>query len=509
MSQTPPVTNAAFASRSCGFLLHPTSLPGKHGSGDLGATGPVIEFAQRAGFGWWQMLPVHPPDGFASPYQSASSFAGHPDLIDLSGLVASGWLSKAVFKKARLPATEQCDFGGARSLRDRLLRLAFEKFNASPPPNLQPFKRAQAHWLADWALFEALTEEHDGAVWQTWKADLRDRTPSALRAARKRLAQEIRYHTFLQYVFDRDWRTLRTSAHAAKIRLLGDLPKFVAATSADAWTSPELFNLDASGKIAAEAGTPPDSFTRFGQRWGVPTYHIPAHRKTNHAWWIARVKRELELFDALRLDHFIGYARTYSIPAAKNSKGRYVRGLGRPLFEALTKELGQLPFLVEDLGDTGPDIERLRERFAFPGTKVLQFGLDGLDGGNPYLPHNWQRNTVAYTATHDNPTSLSWFKAHATREGTKKHGVTRPAITAYTGGGANIHRDMLRLLWTSVANTVIAPMQDVLGLGAGARMNIPGRAGGNWGWRLSDGQLTEKLAGELSSLANMTGRSAR
>lgn len=509
MSRSKTDNLQAFEQRSCGFLLHMTSLLGPHGSGDLGGAGPIIEFAERAGFGWWQMLPVHPPDGFASPYQSASSFAGHPGLIDLSALVRCGWLTKRVLNQSKLPSGNHCDFGKSNAVRNRLLRLAFDKFDQAPPAKLKLFKRVQAHWICDWALFSALTEEAKGATWQSWSDELRDRLPPALRAARKRLAREIRYHVFVQYVFDQDWQALRKRAQLAKLRLLGDLPKFVAASSADAWTHPELFCLDARGRIATEAGTPPDAFTRFGQRWGVPTYRVAAHRKTKYAWWIARIKRELELFDALRLDHFIGYARTFSIPAAKRSEGRYVRGLGRGLFEALAAEFGELPFIVEDLGDAGPDVDQLRERFGFPGTKVLQFGLDGLQGDNPYLPHTWKANTVAYTGTHDNPTSVSWFKAHPTREGTKKRGVTRPAITTYTGGtGQAIHRDMLRLLWTSAANTVIAPMQDLLGLDASARMNVPGRAGGNWSWRLRDGQLSNELASQLRLLANMTGRCA-
>ena len=516
MTKTRSGCSPIFDERSAGFLSHLTSLPGSQdaagapgspGSGDLGCTDVMLSFASKAGLGWWQMLPIHPPNGYASPYQSRSCFAGHSGLIDLASLVREGWLSKRALSTASIPATDQCDFARSQEIRKSLLMRAFGKFDQQPPQQLARFKREQKHWLADWALFEALIHEHNGAPWSNWEPQLRDRAPAALRSARKRLAREIRYHTFVQYVFDLNWQAFRSKANQAGVKLLGDLPKFVAADSADAWVQRNLFYLDTSGLIECEAGTPPDAFTRYGQRWGVPTYRVPEHRKQRYSWWIARVKRELQLFDALRLDHFIGYARTYSIPAAARSQGSYVRGLGRGLFDALVKELGPLPFLVEDLGDSGPDVEQLRKRFGFPGTKVLQFGLDGLDGGNPYLPHNWTPQMVAYSGTHDNPTSLGWFKAHAARPGSKRPGVSRRAILEYTGGTAPmIHNELRRLLWTSVANTVIMPVQDLLGLGASARMNIPGRAGGNWGWRLKPNQLDNQLSAELHSLGSMTGR---
>ncbi len=508
MSKKQARESDAFRARSAGMLLHITSLPGPHGSGDLGGVQPLLDFAQRAGLRWWQVLPIHPPDGFASPYQTSSSFAGHPGLIDLASLVRAKLLPKSAVTRAALDSGAQCDFAASQTLRERLLRRAFEKFDAAPPRELARFKKQHKNWLADWALFEALTREANGANWQDWSPELRDRQPTALVRARRRLAREIRYHVFLQFMFDANWREFRTRAASSNVKLLGDLAKFVAPSSADAWSHPNLFCLDKRGRIDLEAGTPPDAFTRYGQRWGVPTYRVAEHRRTGYSWWIARVRRELELFDGLRLDHFIGFARTFSIPRADRSQGRYTPGLGRGLFEALTAELGPLPFVVEDLGDAGPDVDRLRNRFGFPGMKVLQFGLDGLDGGNPYLPHNWQPETVAYSGTHDNPTSVAWFKAHAARPGSRsKPGVQRREILEYTGGQASkLHEEIIRVLWTSVAKTVIVPAQDLLGLGSEARMNIPGRAGGNWGWRLSAGELTDAVSDRLFSLSRMTGR---
>ncbi len=503
-----------FQTRSSALLLHLTSLPGPHGSGDLGGAQAVLDFMNKAGFGWWQMLPVHPPNGYASPYQSPSSFAGHAGLIDLSSLVREGWIPSSSLTRSSLDSGEHCDFKQSGELRERLLRRAFSSFaKASPPASkgFKAFQKAQAYWLEDWTLFSALSAERSKASWKDWEPELRDRVPRALLAARKRLRDELHYHAFVQYAFDQNWQEFRRQAAAAGVRLLGDLPKFVASDSADAWAQRDLFCLDANGRIEREAGTPPDDFSRHGQRWGVPTYRVKKHRSSKFKWWIERVRRELELFDGLRLDHFIGYARTYSVArgvSGKPDSGRYEAGLGQALFKALASRFGPLPFVVEDLGDSGPDVESIREQFGFPGMKVLQFGLDGLHGDNPYLPHNWTPETVAYTGTHDNPTTVGWFRAHAAKPGSRsKGGECKRSILEYTGGkGPRIHLELIRLLWTSVANTVIVPAQDLLGLGAEARMNIPGRATGNWSWRLSEAALTDELASSLHSLSHMTGR---
>lgn len=492
-----------FETRSAGFLLHPTSLPGKERTGDFGGAEFAIEFARATGLTWWQMLPVHPPDGFGSPYQSHSSFAGSIELIPLDDLVLEGWLSRKSLAGIRKHAAQD-----GRTLRERALRSAFEEFEVSVPREFTTYKRRQRHWLEDWCLFRALSDERQQARWQDWEPELRDREDKALRTAAKRLAGERRFHAFCQFAFDRSFARLRDKAGAIGLKLLGDVPKFVAKESADAWVHRDLFHLTSRGELAREAGTPPDHFTKHGQRWGVPTYRVAAHRKSAYSWWRARIARELEWFDALRLDHFIGYVRTFSIPAKRNAPGRYEKGLGAGLFRALHKELGGLPFVGEDLGNSGVDVERMLEQFQIPGTRVLQFGLDGLNGENPYLPHNWPRNSVAYTGTHDNPTTEGWFRKHRTRG---EHFPLRKDIQRYTGeSSGGFTQAALRTLWTSVANTVIVPFQDLLGLGAEARMNVPGRARGNWSWRLQEDDVVRasdaEFTRELRSLTEMTGR---
>jgi 4-alpha-glucanotransferase len=487
-------------------LLHPTSLPGRFGIGDLGPQARAfLDFLAGTGQCWWQMLPLGPIGAGHSPYQSYSSYAGNPLLISPEGLVDDGWLTPGDWKDYPVLPDDRVDFEAVTAAKETLLRRAFGRFQ---PGHLdfEAFCDDNAHWLDDYALYMALKEVHRGASWNSWERELIVREPKALARCRETLAGEILYYEFVQFAFARQWRALRESCRERKIQLIGDVPIFVALDSADVWARPELFQLDPEGKPLVVAGVPPDYFSATGQLWGNPLYRWEAHAGEKFAWWIARLAASTERVDLVRLDHFRGFEAYWEVPAGSPTAatGRWALGPGTAFLEALRDGLGGLPLIAEDLGEITTEVEALRDRFNLPGMRVLQFAFGGDPGSEFHLPHRYINHCIAYTGTHDNDTALGWFHAdHAgSTQDQERHVFERKFALRYLGtDGAEFHWDVIRLALGSVADTVIIPLQDVLGLDAGARMNTPGTATGNWAWRFPAERITP---GVRTRLADMT-----
>lgn len=491
--------------RPAGILLHPTSLPGPYGIGDLGpAAHAFVDFLARAGQQRWQILPLNPTGFGDSPYASPSAFAGNPLLISPDLLVAQGLLTQDDLADAPCTSPDRVPFGPVREWKLAVLRRAFARFerqgSSEMKAALEEFARAQADWLEDYLLFTVIRERFNWAVWTQWPTDLRTRRPFALDQARRELAEELRFQRFLQFLFFRQWAELRQAANQRGIRIIGDVPIFVAHDSADVWAHQELFLLDRTGQPTVIAGVPPDYFSPTGQRWGNPLYNWERVAEEGYAWWIARMRAALALVDIVRIDHFRGFVAAWHVPAEEETAehGRWVPGPGEALFAALRRAIDPLPIIVEDLGVITPDVDALRERLGYPGMKVLQFAFDS-GPHNIFLPHTYERRCVVYTGTHDNDTTVGWYRS---RNAAEKRRVRR-----YLGcNGRDISWDLMRLAWASVAETAIAPLQDVLALGSEARMNFPGRPSGNWGWRFRADALTEQHAERLRDLTETYGR---
>jgi 4-alpha-glucanotransferase len=499
--------------RSSGVLLHLTSLPGPHGNGDLGAE--ARRFAEDlAGTGqrWWQMLPVGPPGLGYSPYSARSAFAGSPLLIDLEALVQDGLLDSL---PKRLPS-DRVDFAAASALRNRELRRAFARWRAQGEKrSLAAFRRAARSWLDDDVLFSALREANGGRPWLEWDRDVRLRNPSALGKARRELASEIEFQVFQQWLFERQWRSFKKQCNALGVGLIGDLPFFVSHDSSDVWAHQDLFELDAEGRPTVVAGVPPDFFSETGQLWGNPHYRWSRLRRTRYAWWIERFEHGLTRFDALRLDHFIGFWRTWQVPAEAPTaeKGHWAKGPRDALLRILRRRRGgHLPFIAEDLGLVIPEVKALRDRFELPGMKLLQFAFGDDLQSHDFLPHNYPRRCAAYTGTHDNDTVVGWFSDCGGRERTARQcEAERRAALAYLGvsDAHDIHWRMIRAIFGSVANLAIVPMQDLLGLGSEARMNRPATEKGNWEWRMRDGAFSASVRERLAELTRIYDRAPR
>ena len=494
--------------RSSGVLLHPTSLPGPFGIGDIGPEAfRFADWLAGAGQTVWQVLPLGPTGFGDSPYQCFSAFAGNPLLLSPEALLADGALTTADLEGTpHFPATH-VDFGPVIEWKRALLSRAAARFASSAPPALRAqhdaWCAAQSSWLDDYTLFMALKDAHGGAPWCEWAAPLRSREPAALAAARKQHAEKVAEHRFLQFAFFRQWDALRAHAHARGLQLMGDAPIFVAYDSADVWARPELFFLDAEGRPTVVAGVPPDYFSETGQLWGNPLYRWDAHEREGFGWWIARVKALLATVDRVRIDHFIGFSRYWEIPAdAPDARsGRFCASPGHALFEAIEGALGQVAIVAEDLGVLTPEVEALRDRFAFPGMKVTQFAW-GSGADNMFLPHGWNANLVAYAGTHDNDTTVGWW--HQASDGERGH------MQAYLGREVREPAwDLIRLCMASVADTFVASAQDLLSLGGEARMNFPGKPAGNWSWRLREGALDDGVARRLRELTELYDRARR
>ena len=489
--------------RSAGILLHPTSLPGPYGIGDLGPEAErFLDWARDAGQSWWQILPLGPPDSHGSPYTSRSAFAGNPMLISPQLLHRQGLLEPADFDDPPSFSTDRVAFDRVGAWKSRLLRRSWDRFRSHATQEqreeLESFRRRNNVWLDDWTLFTTLRRREDRGWWR-WPPELKRREADALESARRSESDEIAFHGYLQWQFFRQWQRLKEEAGRRGIRVIGDLPIYVALDSAEVWANPHLFELDQEGRPQAVAGVPPDEFTRTGQLWGNPLYRWQRMAEDGYSWWVARLAATLELCDLVRLDHFRAFAAYWRVPAAEETAehGTWVDGPGLPLFEALRQALGDLPLIAEDLGVITRDVEALRRDAGLPGMKVLQFAFSEPD--SRHLPHRYQRSSVVYTGTHDNDTTRGWYR-----------GLDRAAkrrVRSTTGSGARrVHQALIRLAYTSVADLAVVPMQDVLGLGSEARMNVPGSAGGNWSWRLDASALEPKIAERLRSLAELSGR---
>jgi 4-alpha-glucanotransferase len=502
--------------RRSGILLHPTSLPGPHGAGDLGASAHrFVAWLGQAGQRIWQVLPLGPTGYGDSPYQALSSRAGNPLLVSLEVLRDEGWLTDADLAGAPAGSPDQAALHDAlRWKRERLAR-ASEAFRARAGAEqravLSGFRAREAGWLEDWALFSVLKEAQGGAPWTRWPAPLARREAAALREARARYAVAVEAEAFAQWCFFRQWEALRDRCRALDVTLVGDVPIYVAHDSVEVWTRPDLFELEPSGEPQAVSGVPPDYFSETGQRWGNPIYAWDRMAHEGYAFWVQRVRAALATVDRIRLDHFRGFEAFWRIPASCPTavEGAWVPGPGAPLFEALEKALGPLPFIAENLGVITPEVEALRRRFGFPGMAVLQFAFGNDPQAPTFRPHNYARDLVAYTGTHDNDTAMGWWGGGA--EGSVRTAADVEAEKAfaceYLGtDGHEMGWVMIRALLASVADAVVFPMQDVLGLGAPARMNRPATLGGNWGWRMRAGALTPALAARLARMTQVYGR---
>jgi 4-alpha-glucanotransferase len=491
--------------RASGILLHPTSLPGPAGIGDLGDTAyRFVDWLAMAKQRRWQIMPLGPTSYGDSPYACLSALAGNPLLIALDRLVQEGLLDQAALDSAPDFPADRVDFGQVGEWKMALLHHAFTRYSANAPADshaaFETFCAEQARWLDDFALFAAAKEFHGGAPWNMWDAALAQRQPLAIVEWRERLADGVRFQQFLQWQFFSHWDDLKRYANGRDIQIIGDIPIFVAYDSADVWANPNLFYLDATGNATVIAGVPPDYFSRTGQRWGNPLYRWDVLAKRSHDWWIERFRMTLALVDIVRLDHFRGFAAYWEVPASEDTavNGRWVPGPGAALFEAVQAQLGRFPIVAEDLGLITAEVEALRVGQDFPGMAVLQFAWGG-DAANIYLPHNHLRHMVLYTGTHDNDTTVGWWAS--ADEAIRNH------VRQYLGtSGEDIAWDFIRAALASVADTTIIPMQDVLSLGTEARMNLPGRAMGNWGWRLLPEQLDSERAQRLGLLTSMYGR---
>ena len=494
-------------SRSSGILLHPTSLPGPYGIGELGSHAHRwVDWLAAAGQTLWQVMPLGPTGYGDSPYQCFSAFAGNPYLISLERLEQEGLLSADDLAEGGDLPDARVDYGPVIAFKVEMLTRAERRFHASADAEqrgeLARFRARHADWLDDYALFMALKDHHGGRAWTDWDPALRDRDPDALAAARDRHAEVIRRHATWQWWFDRHWRDVRARANAAGIRIVGDLPIFIAYDSADAWAQRESFFFDEAGAPTVVAGVPPDYFSATGQRWGNPLYRWKRMKDDGFAWWISRFRSTLEFVDIVRVDHFRGFEAYWEIPAAEPTavEGRWVRGPGQPFFDAVREALGELPIIAEDLGVITPAVEQLRDANGLPGMKVLQFAFAG-SADDPYLPHNYEPHCVVYTGTHDNDTTRGWFETAPQEE--------RDLVRRYLARGDHaIAFELVRLASASVAAVAIFPLQDALGLGSEGRMNTPGRAEGNWSWRFGWDDLPEWLAPQLREMAQLYGRFA-
>jgi 4-alpha-glucanotransferase len=499
---TLPASTTLFEQRRSGVLLHPTSLPGRYGCGDMGASARhFVDWLATAAQTIWQVLPLNPAGPGNSPYQSVSTFAGNPLLVDLEQVAERGWLptiADADFE------TRRTDYTRVAPWRMAKLREAWQGFNALAHNNdrqsFDAFCREEGAWLDDYAAFMTLDERYR-RPWNQWPAAFAGRDPGALQSLRIEAAAEIGFWSFVQWQFASQWTALCTYAHDRGVHLVGDAPIFVAHHSADVWANRAQFLLDRDGEPTVVAGVPPDYFSVTGQRWGNPLYDWPAMEADDYAWWKRRMAHLMRAFDGVRLDHFRGFEAYWEVPATEQYavNGKWVTGPGRQFFDALQGELGPVAIIAEDLGLITPAVTALREACGFPGMRVLQFAF-GDTAANPYLPHNYVTHTVAYTGTHDNDTTQGWWRQLGEKQ--------RSAVRHYLGPEADqaIHWSAIRALSQSVANTVIYPFQDVLGLDGSHRMNVPGCREGCWEWRFDWSQVSDAPAAELSAITRVAGR---
>lgn len=493
--------------RSSGILLHPTSLPGPFGSGDFGAAAyHFIDWLVSAGQTLWQILPLGNIGPGNSPYMSSSAFAGNNLLIDLNELKDLGWLTADDLVLYADFNAHKVNYKIVHQYRMSRLRLAASCFFADQQKNhhaeFETFCMSEKTWLEDYALFMALTNKFNGQEWGQWPTEYANRENKSLLAARDSLAEEIGFWQFSQWCYFRQWRKLKQYANSRGVRIIGDMPIFVAYQSADVWSCQHLFELGEDHQPTVIAGVPPDYFSATGQRWGNPLFRWPAHEQENYAWWIERMRKTVEMFDIVRIDHFRGFAGYWEIPASEPTaiNGRWMPGPGEKLFSAIRNALGTLPVIAEDLGVITPDVVALLEKFGLPGMRVLQFAFGG-SSDNPYLPHHFINNMVVYVGTHDNDTTIGWFNSASAHE--------RAFACKYLrSDGSEINWDLIHAASMSVADIAIHTMQDVLGMDGEHRMNLPGKPENNWEWRFTWEQVTAADSEKLYEISALHGRCA-
>jgi 4-alpha-glucanotransferase len=491
--------------RSSGIILHPSSLPGPDGIGDLGPESyRWVDFLAEAGCSHWQVLPLGPTGYGDSPYQCFSAFAGNPYLVSPTLLLEEGLLSRDdLLDRPVFPAL-QVNFGEVIAWKLTLMDRAFVHFKKSRSQKLKDaftqFQEREVFWLEDFALFMSIKEAQGGGSWMGWSEPLRQRDPAALAEFASTHQEDILRHKMRQFLFYKQWDALHAYAKKQGIDIIGDVPIFVAYDSADAWSHSELFYINQKGIPTVVAGVPPDYFSPTGQLWGNPLYRWPVHRQTGYTWWLERMKAALKLFDIIRLDHFRGFAGYWEVKfgAPTAEKGRWVKGPGNHFFTALRAALGDLPIIAEDLGEITPDVVALRDQFQLPGMKILQFAFSS-DADDPFLPHNYGGNCVTYTGTHDNDTTVGWYKKAPEKE-------SDFARRYLARSGDDIAWDMIRSCWGSVAVMALTTMQDLLSLDSDARMNYPGRASGNWFWRMPSSAMSPALAQRIFETNLLFGR---
>ncbi len=492
--------------RRSGLLLHLTSLPSRYGIGDLGPDAyRFVDFLSEAKQGIWQILPLNPTDPAYgnSPYHSISAFASNELLISPDLMAEKGWLTKNELKSPPDFPPERVDYDRVIAYKKGLFQRAFERFR--PGWEYEEFCSENSSWLEDFGLFATLKEENGGETWSDWEPAVRDREPQAIKSLKEKHRDGLEYRKYLQFVFSRQWHTLKSECNRRMIHLLGDMPIYVDYDSADVWTHPELFKLDADKKPLSVAGVPPDYFSATGQRWGNPLYRWDVLKERSYEWWIHRFENSFGALDLVRVDHFRGFVGFWEVPAAEPTavNGRWVEAPAIDFFNHLIKRFPCFPVIAEDLGIITPDVREIMHHFRFPGMKVLLFAFGEDNPGHPYLPHNYEENCIVYTGTHDNNTARGWFDREVRQE-------DKVRLFRYLGrevSADDIHRELIRLAMSSVATTAVFPVQDILGLGEGARMNLPATAYGNWEWRLLGEQLTSDLAGEIGLLTKIYGRS--
>jgi 4-alpha-glucanotransferase len=494
--------------RASGVLLHPTSLPSRFGIGDLGENAyRFVDFLANSNQQIWQILPIGPTGYGNSPYLSYSALAGNPLLISPAILQQQDLLTREELQNIPDFPLDRVDFEGVIEMKMPLLRKASDRYKAiSSTEEKQKFQRfcnRQNDWLSDYALFMSLKAAHQGRGWNQWPADIASRQPQAMSEWATKLADDIFFHKFVQYQFFCQWRNLKQYANEQGIKLFGDIPIYVAHDSVDVWAHRHIFQLDPdTGEAALMAGVPPDYFSETGQLWGNPVYNWQELKKTDFKWWIRRVEAILEYVDIVRIDHFRGFQAYWAVPHGETTamNGTWLDAPGDEFFQLLDKQLGKLPIVAEDLGVITPEVEALRDKFNFPGMKILQFAFDS-DRANGFLPYNYtNRNCIVYTGTHDNDTTVGWFNERSPEAQTN--------VVDYLGcvGNDGIHWAMIRLALSSIGNTVILPFQDILGLGTDAKMNTPSQATGNWGWRCRAEAFNDELSGRLKHLTHLYGR---
>lgn len=505
--------------RRSGILLHVTSLPSPYGIGDLGAwayrfTDFLYETHQR----FWQVLPLHPTstDRGNSPYSSRSAFAGNALLISPEGLMREGLLPRSGLKDVPSFPEGKVQYRVVTEYKETLLCIAYKKFKEQKKGDweFESFCQENAHWLEDYALFTVLESHFGGRVWNRWPKEIRDRKAKRMEALKEKFRDSMEMEKFFQYLFSKQWLSLKGYCNSKGIQIIGDVPIYVNYDSADVWAYPEIFKLDTSKRPLTVAGIPPDYFSAAGQLWGNPIYRWDVLKRKNYSWWVSRIAHNLKLFDMVRLDHFKGFVDYWEVPAGERTavNGKWVKGPRDSFFYALQKHFPPLPFIAEDLGVITREVQALRDRFGLPGMRVLQFAFGDDPLADEYKPMNYLPNCVAYTGTHDNDTLISWLyggRGHSTRR-PEEIRLEKENALRYLGNvkkdKKNIHWEFIRLLMMSSANWVIIPMQDILGLGDWARMNRPATTEENWEWRLKPGQLTPYLKKRLAEMTGIYGR---